>query len=450
MALAPRAAHLRGPVPGGRRAQPAAAEGATYGPSGTVVAAATTSLPEIVGGERNWDYRYSWVRDASLAIDATYDAGLREEAEYFNDWLLHVLKHGSFPLRPVFDVDGHELEGDGEIELALAGFRGSSPVRIGNDASDHLQLDFYADLVSAIHVEQFRTDASRVEALWRPLARMADWLTDAWRQPDRGIWELRTPPRHLVSSKLACWYALDRMVECRRSRDLLDLDAVRWRMAATEIKAWLGEHGTAADGSLRADDSPLDRADGALVQLAWRDPFGDPAVVHRTIDRMIDRLGSGPFLRRYDSSFDNGFAAEHGGFLACSFWTVEALATVGRWDEAHERMEALCAHSRPLGLLPEQIDPHTGEFLGNLPQALSLLTLIQAALALAAAPPSRPEACPPPLPSLPRCPRATSSSSPAAAGRSPGSPRDRGRADLLLLHGWTANWDLNWFPRTGR
>jgi GH15 family glucan-1,4-alpha-glucosidase len=358
----------------------------TYGPTGTVVAAATTSLPELVGGERNWDYRFAWVRDASLAIDATYDAGLREEAEYFNDWLLGVLERGPFPLRPVYDVDGGELDPDGEIELALAGWLGSRPVRTGNDASDHLQLDFYADVVSAIHVEQFHADTSRVEALWRPLAAMADGLTDAWRRPDRGIWELRTPPRHLVSSKLACWYALDRMVELSRSRDLLDLDAVRWRIAANEIKAWLAENGMTADGSLRADDVAPDGVDGSLVQVAWRDPFGDPAIVHRTIDRMIERLGVGPFLRRYDAAFDDGFAPERGGFLACSFWTVEALATVGRWDEAHERMEALCAHGRPLGLLPEEIDPSTGEFLGNLPQALSLLTLIQAALALARGP----------------------------------------------------------------
>jgi GH15 family glucan-1,4-alpha-glucosidase len=358
----------------------------TYGPTGTVVAAATTSLPERIGGERNWDYRYAWVRDASLAIDATYDAGLHDEAEHFNDWLLGVLGSRTFPLRPVYDPDGNELDPDGERELALDGWRRSRPVRVGNAASDHLQLDFYADIVSAIHVEQFRADASRVEALWRPLAAMADWLTGAWKQPDRGIWELRTPPRHLVSSKLACWYALDRMVELSRSRDLLDLDAVRWRMAANEIKAWLGEHGCGPDGSLRADDAHVDGVDGSLVQIAWRDPFGDPAVVHRTIDRMIERLGVGPFLRRYDADFDDGFAPEPGGFLACSFWTVEALATVGRWDEAHERMEALCAHGRPLGLLPEQIDPATGEFLGNLPQALSLLTLIQAALALARGP----------------------------------------------------------------
>jgi GH15 family glucan-1,4-alpha-glucosidase len=358
----------------------------TYGPTGTVVAAGTTSLPEVVGGERNWDYRFSWVRDASLAIAATYDAGLREEAEYFNDWLLRVLQRGAFPLRPVYDVDGSELDPDGEVELALAGWSRSRPVRVGNAASDHLQLDFYADLVSAIHVEQFRADTSRVEALWRPLARMADWLTEAWRQPDRGIWELRTPPRQLVSSKLACWYALDRMVELSRARDILDLDAVGWRAAANEIKAWLTEHGTAADGSLRADDSSADRADGALVQLAWRDPFGDPTIVQRTIDRTIERLGAGPFVRRYDADFDDGFAPERGGFLACSFWMVEALATVGRWDEAHERMEALCAHGRPLGLLPEQIDPNTGEYLGNLPQALSHLTLIQAALALARGP----------------------------------------------------------------
>ena len=364
-----------------------ALKGLTYGPTGTIVAAATTSLPERIGGERNWDYRYAWVRDACLAIDATYDAGLTDEAEQFNEWLLRVLSDGELPLRPLYDVDGRPLDPDAEEELLLAGWRGSRPVRVGNGAADHLQLDFCADIVSTIHVEQFQRPGSRVHDLWPALVRMADWLSTAWRQPDRGIWEVRAEPVHLVSSKLACWYTLDRMVELARAQHPLDLDAVRWREAAKEVRAWLEASALRPDGTLQAVADEPESSDGYLVQVAWRNPWpGDPRVVDGTIDRMIDRLGEGPFLRRYPVGTHDGFPAGEGAFLACSFWTVEALAHQGRWEEAHERMEALCAFSRPLGLLPEQADPHTGEFLGNLPQALSHLTLIQAALALARGP----------------------------------------------------------------
>lgn len=359
----------------------------TYGPTGTMVAAGTTSLPEAVGGERNWDYRYAWVRDASLAIDATYDAGLTDEAEMFNEWLLHLLRDAKWPLRPLYDVDGRPLDPADERSLDLAGFLRSQPVRVGNGAADHLQLDFYADLVSSIHVEQFRQQGSRVGELWGSLVAMADWMCEAWKMKDQGIWEVRSEPRHLVSSKLACWYTLDRMVELSRARTPLDLDAVRWRESANEIKAWLDDNGMAAGGGLRADDGDDDLCDGYLVQVAWRNPWkGDDRLVDATIDRMIKDLGTGPFMYRYTDQRNDGFPAGEGTFLACAFWTVEALATRGRWEEAHERMEKLCAFSQPLGLLPEQADAVSGDYLGNLPQAFSHLTLIQAALALARGP----------------------------------------------------------------
>jgi GH15 family glucan-1,4-alpha-glucosidase len=327
------------------------------------------------------------VRDASLAVDATYDAGLTDEAEGFNEWLLRLLDGADFPLRPVYDVDGEPLDPEGEEILDLAGWRGSTPVRIGNGAADHLQLDFYADIVSTIHVEQFRRDGSRVDDLWPQLVRMADWLSTAWRQPDRGIWEVRSEPAQLVSSKLACWYALDRMVELARARNPLDLDAVRWREAAKDVRAWLEHHALRPDGSLKAIVGEDESADGYLVQVAWRNPWpGDDRLVDLTIDRMISELGEGAYLNRYPVATNDGLPPGEGAFLACSFWTVEALAHQDRWEEAHERMEAMCGLSQPLGLLPEQADPRNGDFLGNLPQAFSHLTLIQAALALARGP----------------------------------------------------------------
>jgi GH15 family glucan-1,4-alpha-glucosidase len=356
----------------------------THGPTGTIVAAGTTSLPEHVGGERNWDYRYAWLRDAALAVDASYDAGLTDEAEHFNEWLLSVLGRSDFPLRPMYTVDGEPLDPDAEEELDLAGWRGSRPVRVGNGAAEHLQLDFYADLVSTIHVEQLDRDESRVGDLWPELVRMADWLTTAWAEPDRGIWEVRRAPQQLVSSKLACWYALDRMVELARARNPLDLHAVAWREAARDVRAWIGANAMRADGSLQAVAGEDGSDDGYLAQLAWRNPWpGDDRTVDVTLDRTLARLGDGPFLvQRYPRDTDDGYPPGEGAFLACSFWAVEALARRGRWEEAHERMEALCGFSRPLGLLPEQADAATGEFLGNLPQALSHLTLVQAALAL--------------------------------------------------------------------
>jgi GH15 family glucan-1,4-alpha-glucosidase len=361
-------------------------KGLTYSESGAVVAAATTSLPEFVGGERNWDYRYAWVRDASLAIDAAYDAGLTEEGEQFVGWLHRVLGGTTFPVRPLFDVDGEPI-GDDEVLLALPGWRGSQPVRVGNAASTHLQLDFYADVVGVLHAEQFRRRGSRVHELWETLTRMADWLCDAWRLPDRGMWEIRSEPRHLVSSKVSCWYALTRMTELALARNPLDAGSVAWRQAAREIEAWLSEHALAADGGLRQDTRIEDDPDGSLLTALWRGPWPhDDEVCRRTVDRVLSRLGDGPFVARYPPSADDGLPPGEGMFLPCSFWAVRALAILERWDEAHERMEQLLAFARPLGVLSEEADPRTGDYLGNLPQAFSHLALVDAALALAQGP----------------------------------------------------------------
>lgn len=177
------------------------------------------------------------------------------------------------------------------------------------------------------------------------------------------------------------------MADAARSRDLLDLSAVPWRAARRDVVAWLETYGQAAGGGLRGDLSPADPPDAHLVQVAWRNPWaGDTRIASRTVDRVIARLGSGPFVARYDDYFVDGLPAGEGAVLACSFWVVEALAVLGRWEEAHERMESLCGFSRPLGLLPEQADPVSGAFLGNLPHAASHLSLIRAALALTAGP----------------------------------------------------------------
>lgn len=366
----------------------------TYGPTGAVVAAATTSLPQRIGGERNWDHRYAWVRDAAVAVACLRDAGLAEAEHASREWLERILRGaageepgGSFPLRPLYDLDGLTLDPDDERELALGGWRGSQPVRVGNAAAAQVQLEFYADLVDALLPDQGPNPNLVRPEVWRSLAAMADWLAEAWREPDHGIWQIRAEARQLTSSKLACWYTLDRMVELARARDPLDLAAVAWREAGRDVVQWLEAHGQAAGGGLRADLSPADPPEAHLVQLGRRNPWaGDDRIVSRTVDRVIARLGSGPFVSPYDEYFADGLPGGGGAAVACSFWVVEALARLGRWEEAHDRMEALCRFSGPLGLLPEQADPANRQFLGNLPHAASHLSLIRAALALAAGP----------------------------------------------------------------
>jgi GH15 family glucan-1,4-alpha-glucosidase len=354
-------------------------KGLTYAPTGAIVAAPTTSLPERVGGERNWDYRYTWLRDASRAVEAMVACGLDEAGEKFVDWLGRVLDPAEFPLAPVYDVEGGPVPE--EHDLPLAGWRRSQPVRVGNAASSQLQLDFYADVVAVV-------EAVGVHDLWPPLARMADWLAGEWDQPDRGMWEIRCEPRHLVSSKLGCWYALSRLAELGvRINGPLDLSAAGWRETAREVLAWIEEHGMAADGGLRHDDRVEDHPDASLLAVAWKGPWpASERTVVKTVERVLAQLSDGPFVYRYPAAADDGLPAGEGAFVPCSFWAVRALAALGRWDEAHSRMEQLVAFAGPLGLLPEEADPLSGDFLGNLPQAWSHLSLVNAALALTAGP----------------------------------------------------------------
>ncbi|MCU1448652.1 MAG: putative protein C4H3,03c [Acidimicrobiales bacterium] len=341
----------------------------TYYGTGAVVAAPTTSLPEEIGGERNWDYRYAWVRDASLAVHAARTAGLTEEAASFGDWLGAVLQGGSPPLHPLYDVEGGKPPE--EHELSLAGWRRSQPVRVGNSAGEQLQLDFYGDLVAIADPVQH----------WDELAAIADWLTTAWQQPDRGIWELRTPPEQRLSSKLNCWYALRRMVDLARARNPLDLDAVAWHEAANQARAWIEariEPGTGTE--------PVE-ADAALLRMAWRSPWpADHPLVVATIDRVLEQLSDGPLVHRYPPEVDDGLPGADGAFLPASFWAVQALAAMGRWDDAHERMEQLCGLGGPLGLLSEGAHTTSHALLGNHPQAFTHLALDCAELELAKGP----------------------------------------------------------------
>jgi GH15 family glucan-1,4-alpha-glucosidase len=354
----------------------------TYSPSGAPVAAPTTSLPEQVGGSRNWDYRYAWPRDASIGIAAFLGAGKDREARAFLAWLLHASRLARPRLPALFTLDGRPGPSERVLD-GWPGYAGSRPVRAGNGASDQHQLDGYGWVLDAAWL---LTDTGhRLDGeTWRAMRGFADRVARTWQLPDAGIWERRDAPRHHVHSKLMAWLALDRAARMADGRGRRDRGrAERWRDARDRLGDDLRRRGydeslgayTAAYGSTDLDASVL------LVPLVGIEPSGSPRLAG-TVDAIRDRLGAGgPLLYRYLD--DDGLPGGEGAFLPCSFWLVQALAGLGRRDEAEELFAELVALGGPLGLYAEEMDPATGQHLGNFPQALTHAALLQAALALA-------------------------------------------------------------------
>ena len=361
----------------------------TYAPSGAIVAAPTTSLPEWVGGIRNWDYRYCWLRDASLTLRALVDAGFAEEGEAFVSWLLHATKLTQPRLQILYGVYGESELPERELKH-LEGYQGSRPVRIGNDAACQLQLDVYGEVIDAVflYVENGGT-IDRVTG--RVLIGLGKTVKALWREPDEGIWEPRLGRRHNTHSKMMCWVALDRLIMLHDMGHLhgpIDgfakaRDDIRHEI---ETRAWnpaLGSYTAAFDS---------DTLDANLLRMAtcgYANPRSDRMC--RTVERLRERLGANGFLYRYLEP--DGLPPGEGAFLICSFWLVEALALQGRTEEAAREFERLVASANDLGLLSEQIDPAGGALLGNFPQAFSHVGLINAAETLAAcsgAPQSQP------------------------------------------------------------
>ncbi|MGH3022220.1 MAG: glycoside hydrolase family 15 protein [Gaiellaceae bacterium] len=347
-----------------------------FAPSGAIAAAPTTSLPETIGGERNWDYRYSWIRDSVFTLEAFTDLGCSREATAFFWWLLHAAQLTHPRLQVLYGLDGSPDAP--ERLLPLAGYRGSRPVRVGNGAVDQRQLDIYGDLFQTVHlyVERgFELDSDT----GRRLADTADHVCRIWREPDRGLWEVRSEPVHFTQSKMMCFVALDRasrlaeagLVDDRRSRWVPEARAVQ---EFVETRCYSEEKGSyvRAEGMEELDASLLL---GSLLEYC--DPRS-PRMLG-TIDAIRRELGHGPFVDRYAG--EDGLSGREGAFLACSFWLVEALARAGRLDEAAETMEQLLAHANDVGLYAEELDPETGEFLGNYPQGLTHLALVSAAAA---------------------------------------------------------------------
>jgi GH15 family glucan-1,4-alpha-glucosidase len=352
----------------------------TYAPSGAPVAAPTTSLPEWIGGERNWDYRYAWPRDASIGIGAFLGVGLVDEARAFLYWLLHASRLDRPRLPALLTIHGRRVPP--ERELTWPGYRGSRPVRFGNGARAQHQLDNYGWVLDAMWLLA-RAGHQLYAETWRVGRSLADEVARRWREPDAGIWEVRGPPAHYVHSKLMAWLALDRALRIGTSHGVSTRRRQRWTAERDAIAADLATNGVdrARDAYVRAYGRDDFDAAVLVLPLTGIEAAGSPRV-RRTIDAIREHLSAGgPLLHRYPPGAD-GLDGEEGAFLPCSFWLAQALAAVGEVDEATAVFEQLVALAGPLGLFGEEVDPTTGDHLGNFPQALTHAALVQAALGI--------------------------------------------------------------------
>jgi alpha,alpha-trehalase len=354
----------------------------TYEPTGALVAAPTTSLPEEVGGVRNWDYRFTWLRDSSLILYALQLLGYSEEATDFLEWMEGLCIPCHRELQIMYAVDGGSHLPERTLEH-LEGYRGSRPVRVGNGAFDQKQLDVYGEVIDAAYLYHERTRQPLSGELWAVLSYMADQTVERWREPDRGIWEVRGGPRHFLYSKLLCWVALDRAARLA-SRDKLPGDVGRWSEAREEIRrAILTEGYDPEVGAFTQSlgERALDACALTIPQLGFL-PATDPRV-QSTVEKIRERLTSRGLVYRYltDDALPGGEAA----FALCSFWLVDCLAQGGRVDEARTLFEQITGYANDLGLMAEEIDPVSGEQLGNYPQGFTHLGLIRSALNIAKA-----------------------------------------------------------------
>jgi GH15 family glucan-1,4-alpha-glucosidase len=356
----------------------------TYAPSGAIVAAATTSLPESIGSVRNWDYRYCWLRDASWTVTALYDCGFSKEGSAFLDWLLYSTRLTHPHLQMLYDVFGEARVPEKTLEH-LAGYRGSRPVRIGNDAHGQLQLDVYGEVLGAIEEATRRGETldSDVQHLIR---RLTEIVCERWQEPDAGIWEKRGDARQHVHGKVMAWSALDSAQRIAQ-RCHVKIDSARIETAKAAIKNDVMTRGfNARLNSFTGiyDDEEVDASLLFIARVGFIDPT-DPRMLG-TIDAIRAHLGHSGLIYRYDTrETDDGLPSGEGAFLACSFWLVEALALAGRLDEARTLFDDVIRRGNDAGLFSEEIDVHTGELLGNFPQALTHIALLTAALCLAQA-----------------------------------------------------------------
>jgi alpha,alpha-trehalase len=354
-----------------------AIKGLTYMPTGATVAALTTSLPETPGGERNWDYRYTWVRDATFTLQALHYLNLDWEADEFMQFVADLEPNDDGSLQIMYGIDGRRDLTERTID-ELSGYAGARPVRVGNGAFGQRQNDVFGAALDSILLHSRRSERLP-RRLWPIVQAQAKCATDVWREPDQGIWEARGAPRHYVSSKLMCWVALDRaakLAELRGDRELHE----SWAAAAEEIRTDILEHGVDSRGVLRQhyETDALDAS--TLLAAIFGFLPGTDQRLRATVLAIESELTEHGYVLRYRTDeTDDGLSGKEGTFLICSFWLVSALAVIGELQRARDLMERLLRQASPLGLYAEEFDAGTGRHLGNFPQAFSHLALIESA-----------------------------------------------------------------------
>ncbi|RMB86546.1 glucoamylase [Streptomyces shenzhenensis] len=359
----------------------------TYAPTGGIVAAPTTSLPEDIGGVRNWDYRYTWLRDAAITLSSLLRTGYREEARAWREWLLRAVAGDPENLQIMYGIAGERELGEAELDW-LPGYEKSAPVRVGNGAAHQLQLDVYGEVTEALHLAHM-TGLARNDYASLLQLKLIRYLEDHWDEPDEGIWEVRGPRRHFVHSKVMAWVAVDRTIKLIESGDA-DGPLERWRELRDDIHRDVCEKGydkerntfTQSYGSKELDASLL-----LIPQMGFLPP--DDKRVIGTIEAIQRELSTPDgFILRYPTEGDrkgvDGLPGDEGAFLACSFWMADDLAMIGRVDEARKLFEKLLSLRNDLGLLAEEWDPTRKRQVGNFPQAFSHVPLIDTALRLTA------------------------------------------------------------------
>jgi GH15 family glucan-1,4-alpha-glucosidase len=349
-----------------------------HSPSGAIAAAATTSLPENLGGARNWDYRYCWLRDSAFTLDALLRLGCPSEASSFFWWLLHASQLTHPKLRVLYRLNGGVASG--EDELDWEGYRGSRPARVGNKAAEQRQLDIYGHLLATAFL--YREAGGELDRdTGKRLGATADLVCRIWRLPDSGIWEVRGEPRHFTESKMMCCVALDRATAMAERGWIPGAHADRWRHEAAAIREFVDQRCWSEKLGSYVRAAGAEELDASLL-LGVLMGFGDPreARLRATTQRVAARLGRGPLIHRYHG--EDGLPGTEGAFLACSFWLVDALARHGQIDEAHSLMDELVELANDVGIYAEELEPESGAFLGNVPQGLVHLAFVNAAVSL--------------------------------------------------------------------
>ena len=353
-------------------------KGLTYAPTGAMVAAATTSLPETPGGERNWDYRYSWIRDSTFMLWGLYTLGFDDEANDFFYFIRDVASQAEGPLQIMYGIGGEERLTE-EMLLHLDGYEHAQPVRVGNGAFAQKQHDVWGALLDSIYLHT-RSRDGLADSTWAIMVKQVEDAIASWREPDRGIWEVRGEPQHFTSSKIMCWVACDRGARLARLREDWER-AERWQQEADDIHADICQNAIDPRGVFcqHYATSALD-ASCLLIPLVRFLPPDDPRVV-ATVNAIADELNVDGLLLRYKvDETDDGLAGEEGTFAICSFWMVSALAEIGEHDRARALCEKMLGYASPLYLFAEEIDARSGRHLGNFPQAFTHLALINAVM----------------------------------------------------------------------